>query len=644
MNCKMTMMAALLVAGAAQAANDIPYGVVVDATRSEYDMRVELLDLMKQGGYGYMRVDWDWWACQPTKDGGFDFSRYDKLVDEAEQRGITILPIVYGAPAWAKPAWEHADAYAEFCRATVIHYGKRIPVIELWNEENISSFWNKEDPDASKYVAMCKKAYKAIKEADPSIRVALGGVAGWAHDYIRDCYAAGGKDCFDIINVHPYTYPHPSDGCMETNLKRLREIMAEYGDEKKPLWITEIGWPTQAASLSGEGNFIAAGLKVALGDKKTWNVIYAATIPDNQPEDPDLVQSLAAQLPVGSKVRVCGPKETVKLLGEGGWDAVLYPPDETFPVDTFEAVHKFVKEGGTLVDLGGMPLWGPYRNLPDGTVSLSGGPASWGIYSRLHIDCDSWWIGKSELPTNKMLTVLATDAGLKAGVKQAPTGFRCGHFFTDKQLKPGDSWVPLVKGTNPLNGKDAVSTCVYMLNSDLKGRVVISGISGHRGTAFVVNEEMQASRYMRGLGLALAQGFEAFFYYNLRAREKDRFYSEDHFGVVHANNVPKLAWLAHRNFAVNRPVGSTQLDIPYSKDGFYYPQWKRPDGVIAGMAWNSVKRKMKFTFDAENINFVDMMGKPALVRNAGKGVYTLEVSENPVYFAGGKLVSFEEDK
>ena len=100
---------------------------------------------------------------------------YYKL-DEAEQRGITILPIVYGAPAWAKPAWEHADAYAEFCRATVIHYGKRIPVIELWNEENISPFWNKEDPDASKYVAMCKKAYKAIKEADPSIRVALGGV------------------------------------------------------------------------------------------------------------------------------------------------------------------------------------------------------------------------------------------------------------------------------------------------------------------------------------------------------------------------------------------------------------------------------------------------------------------------------------
>lgn len=640
---ELVLVAAVLAACMVQAANDIPYGIVVDATRSEYGMRGEMLDLMKAGGYGYMRVDWDWRVCQPTKDGGFDFRRYDKLVDEAEQRGITILPIVYGAPDWAAPAWQHADAYAEFCRATVIHYGKRMPVIELWNEENISGFWK--DPNASNYVAMCKKAYKAIKEADPSIRVAFGGTAGWAHDYIRECYEAGGKDCFDIINVHPYSYPRPADGSWETNIKLLRETMAKYGDEKKPIWFTEVGWPTQDASLSGEGNFLAAGLKVALGDKKTWNVIYAATIPDDLPENEDLLKSLLAQLPLGSKARVCGPKETIKLLGEGGWDAVVYPMDETFPVDTFEAVFKFVKEGGTVVDLGGMPFWGPYRNLPDGSSSLTGGPASWGLFARLHVDCDSWWIGKSELPKNKMLTVLATDAGLQAGVKQSPTGFRCGHFFTDKALKPGDKWIPLVKGTNPVNGKDAVSTCVYMLDSDMKGRVVISGISGGRGTTFVVNEAMQAARYMRGLGLAYSLGVEAFFYYNLRARELDRFYSEDHFGVVHANKVPKLAWLAHLNFTFNRPVGSVQLEGPFSKDTFYYPQWKRPDGVIAGMAWlGGQKRQMRLTFDGKGVKFVDMMGKPALVREIGEGAYSLEISENPVYFTGAKLVSFEEVK
>ena len=73
-----------------------PYGVVTDGSRSEYDMHDDLADLIKVGGMGYERVDWDWRACQKEKGGAFDFSRYDKIVEADEARGVTVLPIVYG--------------------------------------------------------------------------------------------------------------------------------------------------------------------------------------------------------------------------------------------------------------------------------------------------------------------------------------------------------------------------------------------------------------------------------------------------------------------------------------------------------------------------------------------------------------------
>ena len=49
-----------------------PYGVVTDGSRSEYDMHDDLADLIKVGGMGYERVDWDWRACQKEKDGAFE--------------------------------------------------------------------------------------------------------------------------------------------------------------------------------------------------------------------------------------------------------------------------------------------------------------------------------------------------------------------------------------------------------------------------------------------------------------------------------------------------------------------------------------------------------------------------------------------
>ena len=617
-----------------------PYGVATDGTRSEHGMHDDLADLIKVGGMGYEHLGWFWPACQKEDGGAFDFSKYDKIVEADEARGITVLPIIYGVPPWGHPVWQHLDGYAAFVRETVRRYGKRMPVIEIWNEQNSASFW-REGPNATNYLAVLKAAYKAAKEADPSVRVALGGCAGWAHDFIRSLYALGAKDYFDIVSVHPYCFL--PEGPLRDGFEKLRKVMAEFGDGQKPIWFTEIGWSTydvDNVDLVGEGDILLAGLRVARPEKTVWNIIYATCAPDDMRSfGQDSANNLQMRLGEGSKVLACGPKETCALLAAGGWDAVVYPPDTTYPADTFDAVVEFVRKGGTLVDLGGMPMLIPYRG-PTWPGPVDG---SRDRFRKLKIGLDAFWLPGSELPKNNgaeagkgAFALNATLEGTAAGVKG--TGFQCTLFFTDKTLGAGDRMVPLIAGTNPHNGKQAVAACVYLLDGDMKGRVVVSGIPSKQ-RAFPISEYFQGVLLARAMGIAFAEGVGAFFLHNLRAREKDRFYKEDHFGLLHANLVPKASWLANKMFITQRPAGSVNLGGEWRKDGLYFPQWRRPDGKIGGMIWTDrAVHDRTCTFDSDTVAFHDMWGKPAVVHGTGR-VRQVKVSGEPLYFFGTQLLS-----
>ncbi len=85
--------------------------------------------------------------------------------------------------------------------------------------------------------------------------------------------------------------------------------------------------------------------------------------------------------------------------------------------------------------------------------------------------------------TKRLRITGAGREGIAAGVKQSPTGFTCVHFFSEKALAPGDRMVPLIACTNPLNGKQAVAACAYLLDGDMKGRVVVCGIMRGGGRA-----------------------------------------------------------------------------------------------------------------------------------------------------------------
>ena len=633
MKSALVTLATLAALGAGAEAN--PYGVCAHVSRDEFGARVETYDMMALAGLGYVRSDFDWYQCQRAKGGAWDFAKFDKTVDDAAARGVTVLPILYGIPKWAYPAYAHLDDFRDYIRTTVSHFGMKMPVVEIWNEQNIPGFWK--DPNPTNYLAVLKAAYETVKSVEPRVRVSFGGTAGVPFGFIEEVYKLGGAKYFDILSIHPYSHPAPPEGREDAQIDKLREIMARYGDAEKPIWITELGWPTHTPNVGGAG-LLSAALKVARPEKKTWNVVYAACVADDAEPPAPIAEAILAALPPGSTAVACTPRETCRRLANGGVDAVIYPFGEEYPADTVDAVVEFVKNGGTLVDFGGMPMWSASL-MKDGVFrhERETGYPSWKDRKRLRIQEDAWWMGDKSLPEE--MNVFATPEAAAAGLKQEPTGFVARRFQTAALLKPGDRMIPLLTGKKPKDGKEAVAACVYAFDSDFKGRIAISGLMG-RGVTGSNSEERQGILLARAVGISFAERIENFFWYEYRAPERDPFYSEHHFGIVHDNFAPKPAWGAYKNFIIQRPVGSKQLPGAWRDDArtTYFPQWMRPDGRPAGMFWTLGRTGLRdLTFDGERVEFHDVWGKRIIPVKTGPKTWRVPTGESPVYFTGAKI-------
>ena len=626
-----------------------PYGVCAHlhlvkspAERADESRRIAA------AGIGRVRFDFLWRDIQKEPDGPFDFSHYDEVMADAEGAGLTVLPIIYGnpVPKWADPIWEHLPEWGRFVEAVVARYGASFPDVEVWNEQNLENFWH-HPRDPARYAEVLRAACEAAKRANPCVRVLFGGAAGVPLDYIEGVYKAGGGPFFDAMCVHPYNHPRPPEGDLDKKLENLRALMAKYGDAEKPVVITEHGWPTHDERIPGLG-VLRPGLAVARPEMKTWRAVYATTTGaagDGANRLDPVAEALEAALPPGSTLEVCFGARLRERLAAGDVDLVVYPFDETFPIDTFDAVSAFVKAGGTLAMLGGMPMWTPMRETATGVFAPASddmtGASTQEMREALRIGAAAWWTD-SALPRKGRAfpTLAAKAAGFKGDPAGEPGNFR---FQTPRLLREGDEFIPLLVAKDE-NGDEATVASVARLAGGTQGCLVVSGIMNLVGRVGSAGEEGQARYLPRALSICLAEGVEQYFWYEFRSPERDPQYSEHHFGLAHVNFTPKPALGSYSNFILARPPGSVQTPGPWhdEKREFFFPQWTRPDGTPAGILWKTgATERMALRFEAEKIRFRSYTGRTIVPARDASGAYLLPVGEDPIYFEGGALAQPE---
>lgn len=222
---------------------------------------------MQEAGVQVVRMDFDWDMLNPARD-AWNFDDYDAVVRIVRQHELDLLGIVDYTSWWASSAqasndWRvrlyseplNAFDFARYTYEVVNHFKHDVPVWQIWNEPNTEAFW-KPKPDPARYVALVQEAYLAAKYADPGAVVLFAGLgsngvegnddSGLAGDFLEQAYQAGARGYFDAMAIHPYMLPNGGIDTLRKKIAATRAVMDRHGDQNIPLWLTEIGVPTDA--------------------------------------------------------------------------------------------------------------------------------------------------------------------------------------------------------------------------------------------------------------------------------------------------------------------------------------------------------------------------------------------------------------
>jgi hypothetical protein len=230
-------------------------------------------------GAGWVRADLSWQDIQYDGRTAHNWWLFDRVVDAANKRNLTVLPVLAYTPPWARPA--NCDSpscgpadpqeFATFAREAAARYApKGVHVWEIWNEPNLTGFWMPA-PAPAAYNALLQAAAKAIRQTDPAAKLVLGGLAAARtaggdmsqSDFLAGVSALGGNRVVDAVGYHPYTYPYlPSARTtfrtswekMEHGSDSIRGVLTSHGTPDLPIWVTEVGAPTGGPGTSSDGS------------------------------------------------------------------------------------------------------------------------------------------------------------------------------------------------------------------------------------------------------------------------------------------------------------------------------------------------------------------------------------------------------
>ncbi|MEX0284555.1 MAG: cellulase family glycosylhydrolase [Paracoccaceae bacterium] len=225
-----------------------PRNIVGISDPHTLDRRV--IDLIAETGVRWVRAEFHWSQIQGGGTGGYDWAAYDRMVRAFSDRGIKVAAILTYIPRDLQD-WGAIDAgFTAFAEAAVARYAPRgVHVWEVFNEPNLTGYgWlEKRDRPADylgAYALLLARANAAVRRHDPQGVVVIGGLAGAGHrplspeQTMQELYALGVKPCFDVMAYHPYGY----QSRFAEARARVDAILAQHGDQAKPVWFNEYGW------------------------------------------------------------------------------------------------------------------------------------------------------------------------------------------------------------------------------------------------------------------------------------------------------------------------------------------------------------------------------------------------------------------
>ena len=210
--------------------------------------------------YGAIRL-WDsgvaWGQVNQAK-GKYWWNGLDASVGNANAQGAQILYVLGSTPTWSasnkkQGTYPNKGAasmpkladWKTWVKAVVQRYGSSIESYQIWNEANLSTFWQ---GTPKQMAQLTKEAYKIIKAGDPTAKVVAASSTvrltsaynKFFPAYLKELKKVGWP--VDVFSVHTYPAGPGTPATRSQLITTVQASLKKAGAPAKPLWDTEVNY------------------------------------------------------------------------------------------------------------------------------------------------------------------------------------------------------------------------------------------------------------------------------------------------------------------------------------------------------------------------------------------------------------------
>jgi hypothetical protein len=228
-------------------------------------------------GVNTIRIPLQWQSIR-IRPGEYDWSGVDRLLKAAQTKQIEVLFNIrttfkeeakkykrQRTPTQIKSGSVDKEHWIHFVETLANRYRGQGVIYEIENEVNGGNFWK---GTLEEYLEVLKAGYDVIKKADPQAKVLPSAMEcgivrnfqsglvpreawKWHDDWLEPILST---KKFDVVNIHDYYFPSEivANGLtFRSYLEHIHELMKKRGLGDRPVWITEAGFVSQPAEISG---------------------------------------------------------------------------------------------------------------------------------------------------------------------------------------------------------------------------------------------------------------------------------------------------------------------------------------------------------------------------------------------------------
>lgn len=214
-----------------------------------------VLPAVARAGITFYRDEMYWGGVEPQQGQLAIPDRFRDYVARGKALGLQPLIIAdYTNKAWEPDGnfpltAQSRAAYARYARFLV----QQLPdvrYVEIWNEWCGGCGMGGRRGTAADYAPLFVESARAVREASPQATVVGIGGEGDGREFAA-MMSGGAGAAMDAFSIHPYMYPGLPGQVFRNHLQKAAADAQAAAGKPVPLWITEIGWPT---NTSGNGS------------------------------------------------------------------------------------------------------------------------------------------------------------------------------------------------------------------------------------------------------------------------------------------------------------------------------------------------------------------------------------------------------